>query len=72
MAAEVRVDVDERYDVVCNHEEQYSIWRCGRDLPAGWRTTGFRGSQEECLRHIDEVWSDLRPKSLREWMAAET
>ena len=53
------------YRVVVNHEEQYSIWPVGRDSPLGWTDTGHRGSREDCLRHIDEVWTDLRPLSLR-------
>lgn len=53
------------YAVVLNDEEQYSIWPVGRDLPAGWRPSGFSGQKEECLAHIDEVWTDIRPLSLR-------
>ncbi|MGD9482086.1 MbtH family NRPS accessory protein [Streptomyces sp. TRM70308] len=54
-----------RYQVVRNDEEQYSIWAEGRPMPAGWHTTGVTGSQDECLAHIGEVWTDMRPKSLR-------
>jgi len=54
------------YAVVLNDEEQYSIWPAGRDLPAGWRRSGFAGQREECLAHIDEVWTDIRPLSLRQ------
>jgi MbtH protein len=65
------VDDDDRvYRVVVNHEEQYSIWFAERELPAGWTATGFQGTKKECLAHIDEVWTDMRPKSLRERMAA--
>ena len=53
------------HHVVVNHEEQYSIWPEGRDLPDGWRLEGFSGSREECLAHIDRVWTDLRPLSAR-------
>jgi MbtH protein len=53
------------YDVVVNEEEQYSIWPAGRPLPGGWTAVGFRGSREECLDHIAEVWTDMRPRSLR-------
>jgi len=53
------------YLVVVNHEEQYSIWPSDRDLPAGWRAEGTRGDREECLAHIGEVWTDMRPLSLR-------
>lgn len=54
--------------VVMNHEEQYSIWPADRDLPLGWRNTGKTGTKEECLAHIDEVWTDMRPLSLRRAM----
>ena len=54
------------YSVVVNHEEQYSIWPYERDLPNGWRLTGKRGSKEECLAYIEEVWTDMRPLSLRQ------
>jgi len=55
----------EMYIVVVNHEEQYSIWLADQDLPAGWDDTGFTGSREECLAHIDTVWTDMRPLSAR-------
>ena len=55
----------DRYIVVVNHEEQYSIWPAGRDIPLGWRPAGFEGSREECLAHIEEVWTDMRPRSVR-------
>ncbi|MFD5536641.1 MbtH family NRPS accessory protein [Streptomyces sp. NPDC127079] len=48
------------YDVVINDEDQYSIWENGRPLPDGWRPDGFSGAKEECLRHIDDVWTALR------------
>lgn len=53
------------YDVVVNGEEQYSIWRSDSALPGGWTKTGVRGSKSECLAHIGEVWTDMRPASLR-------
>ncbi|MEU0900276.1 MbtH family NRPS accessory protein [Streptomyces massasporeus] len=63
-------DEDNRtYRVVVNHEEQYSIWAAGRDLPDGWTATGFEGPKQACLDHIDEVWTDMRPLSLRRRMA---
>ncbi|MDP9861278.1 MULTISPECIES: MbtH family protein [Streptosporangium] len=52
--------------VVVNHEEQYSIWPTGRELPDGWREEGAAGSRDECLAHIDQVWTDMRPRSARE------
>ncbi len=60
------MSIERNYDVVANDEEQYSIWLVGRELPAGWRAVGFRGSKEECLEHISSVWTDLRPLSLRQ------
>ena len=56
------------YNVVMNHEEQYSIWPAERDIPLGWREVGKRGLKEECLRYIEEVWTDMRPLSLRQHM----
>ncbi|WP_175408426.1 MbtH family NRPS accessory protein [Streptomyces sp. TRM64462] len=60
---------EEQYDVVVNDEEQYSIWPAGRDLPPGWEREGTRGAKADCLARIDEVWTDLRPRSLREHLA---
>jgi uncharacterized protein YbdZ (MbtH family) len=56
------------YQVVLNHEEQYSIWPVDRELPNGWRAEGTTGSRDEVLAHIDEVWTDMRPLSLRKAM----
>ncbi|WP_328380552.1 MbtH family NRPS accessory protein (plasmid) [Streptomyces sp. NBC_00440] len=56
------------YRVVLNDEDQHSIWWADRDLPAGWRDEGSRGSREQCLAHIDQVWTDMRPLSLRRRM----
>jgi MbtH protein len=57
------------YKVVVNHEEQYSIWPVDRENPLGWRDAGKTGSQAECLAYIKEVWTDMRPLSLRKRMA---
>jgi MbtH protein len=63
----VTVSTDERtYLVVRNHEDQYSIWPAGRDVPDGWAGDGFAGPKDDCLAHIAEVWTDLRPLSLRQ------
>ena len=53
------------YLVVVNDEEQYSIWFAGRDIPDGWRAEGKRGMKAECIAYIDEVWTDMRPLSIR-------
>ena len=61
-------DDTQTYLVVLNDEEQYSIWPADRDTPPGWRTDGFRGPKPDCLAHIGEVWTDMRPLSLRRAM----
>lgn len=58
------------YNVVVNHEEQYSIWPVGREIPAGWSSVGKPGKKAECLEYIKEVWVDMRPLSLRKKMDA--
>ncbi|MFD7656691.1 MbtH family protein [Actinosynnema sp. NPDC059797] len=57
--------MEEKFVVVVNHEEQYSIWPAGRDLPDGWREAGVEGDKDECLAHIAQAWTDLRPLSVR-------
>ncbi len=52
------------YHVVVNDEGQYSIWPAHLSVPAGWLEVGKTGTQEECLDHIGEVWTDMRPLSL--------
>ncbi|WP_026269811.1 MbtH family protein [Salinispora arenicola] len=56
------------FAVVVNEEEQYSVWWADRPLPAGWTAAGFSGDRDECLAHIGEVWTDMRPLSLRRHM----
>ncbi|MEU5783372.1 MbtH family protein [Micromonospora lupini] len=60
------------YQVVINDEEQYSIWPVGRELPPGWRAQGPAGTKAICLSHIDELWVDMRPRSLRLSTAEDT
>jgi len=56
------------YKVVINHEEQYSIWPADRENALGWNYAGKTGAKEECLAYIKEVWTDMRPLSLRKKM----
>lgn len=56
---------ERRYRVVVNDEEQYSIWLADRDNPAGWFNEGTEGTEDECIAHIERVWVDMRPRSLR-------
>jgi MbtH protein len=60
----------DQFAVVVNDEEQYSIWPARTTVPPGWRAAGVTGDKEECLRHIKLVWTDMRPRSLREHMDA--
>ena len=60
------------YKVVLNHEEQYSIWPADRENALGWRDAGKSGSKAECLGYINEVWTDMRPLSLRKKMEETT
>lgn len=57
------------YTVVINHEEQYSIWPDGREIPLGWKSIGKSGTKKDCMTYIEEVWTDIRPKSLRKTVA---
>lgn len=56
------------YKVVMNQEEQYSIWPADREVPLGWNAVGKSGTKAECLAYIEEVWTDMRPLSLRKKM----
>ncbi|GAB3136773.1 MbtH family NRPS accessory protein [Micromonospora sonneratiae] len=56
------------YRVVVNDEEQYSTWLGDRELPLGWHAEGTEGTLQECLARIEEVWTDMRPLSLRRRM----
>lgn len=60
------------YKVVVNAEEQYSIWPADRENPLGWSDAGFQGPKAACLAYIQEVWTDMRPLSLRKKMDADT
>ena len=66
------MDEDISYQVLINDEEQYSLWPADHEVPAGWRPVGKEGSKQECMAYVDEVWTDMRPRSLREQMAADT
>jgi len=57
------------YHVVINHEEQYSIWPEYKEIPNGWCAVGKSGKKGDCLTYIEEVWTDMRPLSLRKQMA---
>ncbi len=56
------------YKVVENDEGQYSIWPADRENALGWKDAGKQGTKQECLAYIEEVWTDMRPNSLRKKM----
>ncbi len=62
---------DADYQVLVNDEEQHSLWPLGKELPEGWRRAGKEGSRQECMDHVDAVWTDMRPRSLRERMVLD-
>jgi MbtH protein len=62
----IEEEADRRlYVVVVNGEEQYSIWPKDKTLPRGWTAIGVEGQKADCLQHIEEIWVDMRPLSLR-------
>jgi MbtH protein len=63
---------DRAYRVVVNDEQAYSIWPATREIPPGWADEGTSGDREACLRHIREVWTDMRPLSLRRALSGTT
>ncbi|WP_074903770.1 MbtH family protein [Nitrosomonas communis] len=63
---------DDLYEVVVNHEQQYSIWPNDREIPLGWHKVGQSGGKQKCLEYIASVWEDMRPLSLRRKMEKES
>jgi len=62
----LETDEDTRtYVVLVNHEEQYSLWLADRQVPLGWSKVSGPGSKADCLAYVNEVWTDMRPLSLR-------
>ena len=59
------------YRVVISDEERYSIWPDYKEIPWGWRADTKSGSKQECLDYIKDVWTDMRPLSLRQRMQAQ-
>lgn len=66
MSSSIDKEDDLQYQVLVNAEEQYSLWRADHAIPPGWKNAGMRGTKAECLVFIREVWTDMRPKSLRQ------
>ncbi|MCP4200974.1 MAG: MbtH family NRPS accessory protein [bacterium] len=65
-------DGKDDYQVIVNHEEQYAVWPAGKEkLPTGWKSSGKGGRLLECQEYIEEVWTDMRPLSVRKKLGAE-
>lgn len=62
------MNADDTFVVLVNDEEQYSLWPASNEVPAGWRPAGKEGSESDCMAYVDEVWTDMRPLSLRRQM----
>jgi MbtH protein len=60
---------DFEYQVLVNHEEQYSLWPIFKAIPTGWRQVGPIGDKQDCLAYVESVWTDMRPLSLRRSMS---
>lgn len=54
--------------VLVNDEEQYSLWPTFVDVPAGWRVAFGAAARTDCLDYVEQTWTDMRPRSLREAM----
>jgi MbtH protein len=57
---------EHEFNVVRNHEDQYSLWPTFRSLPSGWEAVGEAADRATCLARIEALWTDMRPRSLRE------
>lgn len=64
-------DENGRFYVVVNDEDQHSLWPVFAEVPAGWRVAFGEAARAECLEYVEQNWTDLRPRSLREAMAAD-
>ena len=57
--------------VLVNHEEQHSLWPTFADVPDGWRVVYGEADRAACLDYIEKEWADIRPKRLRDRLAAD-
>jgi MbtH protein len=60
-----------RFLVLVNDEGQHSLWPVFADVPAGWTVAYGEDDRQSCLAYIEKSWTDMRPKSLADAMAAE-
>ncbi|MFI5983563.1 MbtH family protein [Streptomyces sp. NPDC051555] len=64
-------DDDAEFYVLVNDEGQYSIWPAFAEIPAGWNAVHGKAARQECLDHVNEHWTDMRPRSLAAAMSAD-
>jgi uncharacterized protein YbdZ (MbtH family) len=64
-------DNDGSFFVLINNEEQHSLWPALADVPAGWRVVYGEADRAACLDYIEQNWTDIRPKSLRDRLAED-
>jgi MbtH protein len=64
-------DEDGQFFVLVNDEDQHSLWPTFAPVPAGWNVVFGEGTRQDCLAYVEEHWTDMRPRSLREAMAAD-
>ena len=64
-------DEDGRFYVLINDEEQYSLWPTFAEVPQGWRVVFGEESRAACDEYVEQNWTDMRPKSLRDAMEAD-
>ncbi|MDP7702463.1 MULTISPECIES: MbtH family protein [unclassified Mycobacterium] len=60
---------DGLFFVLINDEEQHSLWPTFAEVPAGWRVVYGEASRADCVEYVDQNWTDIRPKSLKERLA---
>lgn len=64
-------DETAQFLVLVNDERQYSLWPVFADVPDGWTVAYGPEARQDCLAYIEETWTDMRPKSLADEMAAD-
>jgi MbtH protein len=64
-------DEDGQFYVLVNDEDQHSLWPTFAPVPAGWRIAFGAAARQDCIAYVEENWTDMRPRSLREAMAAD-
>jgi uncharacterized protein YbdZ (MbtH family) len=62
-------DDESSYYALANYQEQHSLWPAFADVPAGWRVVYGEADPAACLDYIEQNWTDIQPKSLRETRA---